>query len=45
MKMGPQTQDDQLAHRFGIPYRHLNRVIKQMIEEGLVKEKGESIRF
>jgi len=31
---------NQLALRFGISYRHLSRVIKQMIEEGLVQREG-----
>ena len=31
---------NQLALLFGISYRHLSRVIKQMIEEGLIKREG-----
>ena len=31
---------NQLALRFGISYRHLNLVIKQMIEEGLIQREG-----
>ena len=31
---------NQLALHFGISYRHLSRVIKQMIEEGLVQREG-----
>ena len=31
---------NQLALRFGISYRHLSRVIKQMIDEGLVQREG-----
>ena len=31
---------NQLALRFGISYRHLSRVIKQMIEEGLIQREG-----
>lgn len=31
---------NQLALRFGISYRHLSRVIKQMIDEELIKREG-----
>ena len=31
---------NQLALLFGISYRHLSRVIKQMIDEGLIKRDG-----
>ena len=31
---------NQLALRFGISYRHLSRVIKQMIDEGLIQREG-----
>ncbi len=34
---------NQLALRFGISYRHLSRVIKQMIDEGLIKREGRSL--
>ena len=31
---------NQLALRFGISYRHLSRVIKQMIDEELIQREG-----
>lgn len=31
---------NQLALHFGISYRHLSRVIKQMIDEGLIQREG-----